>query len=198
MPTHPTLEPAPESIETERLLLRPYQAGDGAVLIEAIEESRAEMDAWLNWPKNIQTIDDAEDLCIRRRADWLRRIEFTYGIFLRESNQYIGAIGLHNIDWSNRTLEVGYFVRRSATGNGYASEALIAVTNVAINELSFNRVELSCDSQNLASARVAERASFVFEGRLRNLERGEDGTLRDFLIYSRIPNDEGDAGASPS
>jgi hypothetical protein len=41
MPAYLTLESVPESIETERLLMRPYQPGDGAQLIEALLESRA-------------------------------------------------------------------------------------------------------------------------------------------------------------
>lgn len=193
MTTHQTLEPAPETIETERLLLRPYRAGDGAALIEAIDESRAEMDAWLNWPKNILTVEDAEDLCLRRRADWIRRNDLTYAIFLRQTARYLGSLGLHEPDWKNRTFEIGYFLRSSATGNGYMTEAVKALVEMALTDLRANRVDIWCDVENVASRRVAELAGFEFEGRLRNFEIGADGTSRDFLIYSTIPQKEGDA-----
>ena len=44
--TYPTLEPVPELIETERLILRPYRLEDAAQVLEALLESKAELDPW--------------------------------------------------------------------------------------------------------------------------------------------------------
>ncbi|MGH2550678.1 MAG: GNAT family N-acetyltransferase [Thermomicrobiales bacterium] len=193
MATHQSLEPAPGTIETERLLLRPYQAGDGVALLEAIEESRVEMDAWLSWPRNIKTAEDAEDLCLRRHADWIRRNDLTYAMFLHETGRYLGSLGLHEPNWTDRTFEMGYFLRSSATGNGYMTEAVKTLTQMALTALSANRVDLWGEVRNLASIRVAERSGFVYEGTLRNVEIGLDGSLRDYAIYSTIPTKGSDA-----
>jgi RimJ/RimL family protein N-acetyltransferase len=193
MTAYQSLEPAPKTIETDRLLLRPYQPGDGAALLEAIEESRTELDAWLSWPRNITTLEGAEDLCLRRCADWIRRNDLTYAIFLRDSGQYLGSLGLHAPNWTDRTFEMGYFLRSSATGKGYMTEAVKALTHMALNTLSAKRIALWCESRNLPSIRVAELAGFEYEGTLRNFEIGPDGTERHYAIYSRIPNETGDA-----
>jgi RimJ/RimL family protein N-acetyltransferase len=61
-----------------------------------------------------------------------------------------------------------------------------AITSFAFDALGARRVEIRCDSRNLDSARVAERAGFALEGTLHNNEVGTDGTLRDTLIYARL------------
>jgi RimJ/RimL family protein N-acetyltransferase len=188
VPTYPTLEPVPESIETERLLMRPYQPGDGAQVIEALLESRAELDPWFDWHQRFATVDDAEDLVLRRRADFIRRDDLTYALFDLQSGRFLGATGLHRPNWSDRIFEVGYFLRTSATGTGYMTEAVRALAAMALETLSANRIQLWCDADNRASQRVAERAGFTLEGRLRNHERANDGTLRDSLVYAVIPN----------
>jgi RimJ/RimL family protein N-acetyltransferase len=50
--------------------------------------------------------------------------------------------------------------------------------------LGAKRVEIRCDSRNLPSVRVAQRAGFLLEGELRNNEVATDGGLRDILIYA--------------
>ena len=42
---------------------------------------------------------------------------------------------------------------------------------------------------NDASRRVAERAGFILEGRLRNVSMAPDGTVRDDLVYGIVPGD---------
>jgi RimJ/RimL family protein N-acetyltransferase len=190
MPTYPTLEPVPESIETERLLMRPYQPGDGAQLIEALLESRAELDPWFDWHRRFATVEDAEDLVLRRLAGFIRRDDCTYALVDRQSGRFLGATGLHRPKWEERIFEIGYFLRTSATGRGYMTEAVRALTAVALETLRANRVEIWCDANNLASQRVAERAGFTLEGRLRNHDFTSAGTLRDSLVYSVIPAPE--------
>jgi RimJ/RimL family protein N-acetyltransferase len=187
MPTYPTLEPVPESIETERLLMRPYQPGDGAQVIEALLESRAELDPWFDWHQRFATVDDAEDLVLRRRADFIRRDDLTYALFDRQTGRFLGATGLHRPKWAERIFEIGYFLRTSATGAGYMTEGVRALTAMALGTLRANRVEIWCDASNHASQRVAERAGFALEGRLRNHEFTNTGALRDSLVYSVVP-----------
>lgn len=185
--TYPTLEPVPERIETERLILRPYQPGDAQQVIEALLESTAELDPWFTWHSRFATVDDALDLCLRRQADFMKREDLTYALFDRVSGRFIGATGLHRPNWRARVFEVGYFQRTSAVGNGYMTEAVIAITKMALETLRANRVELWCDAANLRSAAVAERAGFTLEGRLRNHDLNNAGEPSDELVFSIVP-----------
>jgi RimJ/RimL family protein N-acetyltransferase len=186
--TYPTLEPVPDELITERLLLRPYVPEDAAHVIEALLESRAELDPWFTWHSRFETIEDAEDLCRRRRADFMKREDLTYALFDRASGRFLGATGLHRPQWEARIFEVGYFQRTSATGHGYMTEAVIAVTRMALDVLHANRVEIWCDAANGRSAAVAERAGFTLEGRLRNHDLNNAGEPCDELVYAVVPD----------
>ena len=185
--TYPTLEPVPELIETERLILRPYRLEDAAQVLEALLESKAELDPWFTWHARFETLEDAQDLCLRRRADFMKREDLTFGLFERETGRFLGAIGLHRPNWDARIFEIGYFQRTSAVGHGFMTEAVIALSRVALDQLRANRVEIWCDATNRRSAAVAERAGFTLEGRLRNHDLNNAGVPCDELVFSIVP-----------
>ncbi len=67
------------------------------------------------------------------------------------------------------------------------TEAVLGITAFAFDALGARRVEIRCDSRNLPSARVAERAGFLLEGELHNNEVSTDGEPRDTLIFALTP-----------
>ncbi len=185
--SYPTLERVPERIETERLLLRPYEPADAPQVIEALLESTAELDRWFTWHSRFATVDDALDLCLRRRADFVKRDDLTYALFEKDTGRFLGACGLHRPNWDARIFEIGYFQRTSAVGHGFMTEAVTALTHMALESLRANRVEIWCDAINTRSAAVAERAGFTLEGRLRNHDLNVDGEPCDELVYAIVP-----------
>jgi RimJ/RimL family protein N-acetyltransferase len=115
-PQHATLIPVPGEIRSPRLVLRPFQERDAGQLLAAIEESREHLAPWLAWPPNIQTLDDARDLCLRWAARWTLRTDLGFGIFEAEDGRFLGAIGLHDPNWGLRSFEIGYWLRTSPAG----------------------------------------------------------------------------------
>jgi RimJ/RimL family protein N-acetyltransferase len=84
-------------------------------------------------------------------------------------------------------FEIGYWCHTRFTGRGCMTEAVLGITVFTFDTLGARRVEIRCDSRNLPSARVAQRAGFRLEGELRNNEVGTDGEPRDILIYAMTP-----------
>jgi len=64
------------------------------------------------------------------------------------------------------------------------SEIVPAFVDYCFKEFSPNRIFAMPHSNNPASARVLEKAGFVFEGRLRN-NVVKDGKILDSLLYSK-------------
>ncbi len=110
-------------------------------------------------------------------------------LLLKGTQTLVGSSGLHRIDWDVPKFEIGYWCRTRFTGRGYVTEAVRGITAFAFGTLGARRVEIRCDSRNLPSARVAERAGFQLEGELRNSEVGTNGELRSTLVYSMIPDE---------
>lgn len=57
---NPILLEVPVPIKTDRLLLRPVQAGDGLIVSRAVEESFEQFRQWMPWAKTKQTVQDSE------------------------------------------------------------------------------------------------------------------------------------------
>jgi ribosomal-protein-serine acetyltransferase len=178
-----------ESLEGPRVVIRPYSADDAEILHQAIAESRDQLLPWLPWADGHRTIDETRDFIARAEANWRLGEDANVGVFLRDGLAVLGGIGLHPRNWEVPSYEIGYWLRTSAEGHGYISEAAALLTNLAAMRLGANRVEIRCDERNVRSAAVAERLGFVREGLLRNQARTPTGGLRATLVFALTPAD---------
>ena len=177
----------PETIETERLLIRPPQPGDGPALNEAIRQSIDHLKRWMDWAQHEPPVEENEAFARRMAASFKTRgDDIALLIYERQSGCLLGATGMHAIDWSVPRVEIGYWVRDGETGKGYITEAVRAVTDYAFTHLQVERIEIRCEPDNQRSAAVAERCGYTLEGRLRNQMRNPAGDLRDTLVYGMI------------
>jgi RimJ/RimL family protein N-acetyltransferase len=178
-----------EELRGARVLLRPYREADADALFEAIVESREHLRRFLPWERFHQTVADSREWIARMRAEWLLRRELTVGIWEIASGRYLGGSGYHPPDWDARAFEIGYWLRVSAEGHGYMSEAVRLLVGYAFDQLHANRVEITCDARNSRSAAVARRLGFQLEGRLRNQMWSTDSPFTDRLIFALTPSD---------
>lgn len=186
---YPTLIHVPSALRGERVLLRPYRVDDAEHVLAAVDESREHPRPWVNWVDDMATVEDCRDYCIRGAAKWVLRTDLAVGIFDAQTGRFLGGTGLHDPNWELRSFEVGYWMRVSALGKGYVTEAVRLLLELAFDHLQARRIELCCDPDNDASRRVAEQAGFVLEGRQRNSLVARDGRASDWLVFSRIPED---------
>src|SRR5262245_43179241 len=96
-----------------------------------------------------------------------------------------GGIGVHlGEDVHRHAATVGYWLGEEFWGRGIMTEAVTAVTNFCFKNFPLRRISAEVFANNLASARVLEKAGFILEGRLRNHVL-KDGKLLDSLLYAR-------------
>lgn len=186
---NPLLIEIPSSIETDRLLLRSARAGDGRELHGALVESLVELRTFLGslpWVAEEQTYASAEIRSRQCQANFFARTDLPYFGYEKSSGRLIGSVGLHRTDWYVPKTEIGYWIRTSAIGNGYASEAVTALVELALGQLEVERIELVTDEKNLASRKVAEHCHFELEGIHRNVRRDPDGHLRSNCVYAKL------------
>jgi len=174
----------PIEIVTPRMTIRAPRAGDGAAINEAVLESFAELHRWMPWAHERPTLGDSELFARRGAVDFLSRRELPMLLFERHTARFVGASGMHHIDWTVPRFEIGYWCRTSLAGRGYVREAVAAITRLAFASLNAARVEIRMDPRNERSWRVAERLGFQLEGTLRAESRAADGALRDTRVYA--------------
>jgi RimJ/RimL family protein N-acetyltransferase len=84
--------------------------------------------------------------------------------------------------------EFGFLLNRRYWGKGFATEAAQAIIEWLFSIPSIWRVWATCDTENLASARVLEKAGLSREGTLRRwiVRPNISSEPRDAFIYSRV------------
>jgi RimJ/RimL family protein N-acetyltransferase len=186
---NPLLLDIPESLKTERLSLRRYQAGDGALLCEVYGQNKQHLLDSIEGIKAGFSLDltqpeDAEMFVRQLQADWAARKRFVFGLWDVSSKAYIGELWIECQNWDLGIHDIGYLLVEDQLGKGLATEAAKAGLNFVFNTLNAHKAALTCDEDNVSSYRVAERCGFVKEGCLRQGSKRSDGTRIGRLIYS--------------
>ncbi len=179
----PELLPLPTRIATARLTLRPWRRGDGRALFEAIDEDRAHLSRWLPWVATHTSPVDSEVHARKALGWWILRDDLRLVLESAEG-RLLGGTGLHHLDWAARSFEIGYWIRKSAEGNGFVTEAVELLAALAFDRLDAARVKLHCQAANERSAAVPRRLGFAEEATTEPDRRSTTGELIELLWFS--------------
>jgi len=188
MPVHKLLLDLPARIETERLVLRCYQPGDGQWYYAMSQRNRAHL-ARYESDNVVMTITSEEDAEIAVRdfaVGWAARSYFFLGAFSRETDAFVAQIYVGPINWDLPEFQIGYFADIDHAGQGYVTEAVRATLRFIFEHLKAHRVRLECDDSNVRSYRVAERCGMVKEGHIRENKKNPDGTISGTLHHGLL------------
>jgi ribosomal-protein-serine acetyltransferase len=188
----------PESIETERLVLRPWTEADIPALYEAVDASRERIGAWLPWVAYYTDQSAAVAFLAQARQEWTTGTSLPMAVTERGSGRILGGAGLHGtvtdapIDWERGLFETGYWLRDGEEGKGYIREAVRAEIRLAFEHFGGRKLVIRCDARNTNSRRVAESLGFRLDVHARNQMRTHAGGLRDTLFFSLLADEAAD------
>ncbi len=173
--------PFPE-LETERLILRQVMKKDADQLYEMLSEPEvAKYDYFYPVTSKAEALIFVE----RFTKELEEKEEITWGVILKETNQFIGTCCLGEFNQGARRAEIGYDLTQKQWGKGYATEAVKAVIDFGFNRMNLNRIEATITPGNDASVQVLKKLNFTREGivRERDLIKGqlEDGIIMSLL-----------------
>lgn len=181
---HVTSTPEPTEIRWGTILLRPWVGTDADAVLAALADPEI-----VQWNASaVSTRLEAVDW-IARRADWTDGDHVSLAVVDALGGQLLGSVSLHKIDLEQGDAEIGYWTVPAARGRGVATAAVTALCRWALLELPIDRIELCHAVENVGSTRVAAKAGFTREGRLRQSYRYGDGRKHDELIWSLLRDD---------
>jgi ribosomal-protein-serine acetyltransferase len=99
-----------------------------------------------------------------------------------------GTVRYHEIDWPNRSTELGYWVGGAFEGLGLITKTCRVLIDYAFKELGLNRVVISCAVGNQKSRAIPERLGFTQEGILRQSEWLHDH-FTDMAVYGLLASE---------
>lgn len=178
-------ELAPARIVTARLVLRAWRPEDAPSLKEAIDASIEHLRPWMPWAMSEPSpVESKAELLAQFADDFAAGRDFHYGIFSGDEREVLGGTGLHPRIGPG-AIEIGYWLRATATRRGHATEAVAALTQVALEELGMSRVEIRCDPRNSASAAVAQRLGYRYVTTLKANTLTPTGEPRDTMVWEQ-------------
>lgn len=153
------------TLSSSRLLIRPYQATDAPALHAAIVESRDHLRPWEAFADWFQTLAETTAWIERRKLERQRGTAYATGLWLRTSGQFVGGAELFDktLPGEPVVFMLAYWLRKSAQGNGYITEAVCTLSDYAFTSLRAMRVYLEINARNRRSIAVAERTGFAFD-----------------------------------
>ena len=170
-----------KTLESERLLLRPWKESDAEALYEYARTPNVGPAA--GW-KPHASIDETRVIL----KSFMEEDE-TWAVTLRSGGRLIGSFGLHKDSMRGsgvRSRMLGYVLAEDAWGHGYATEAAQCVIKFAFEELGLEVLSVCHFPFNERSRRVIEKCGFQYEGTLRRTDRRYDDVVMDSCCYSML------------
>ena len=173
----------PESFSTPRLLLRRPKAADASAVLEY--GSDPEVAKFADWPM-LANLEEARRATENADRRWEAGEEYSWRMTVKSVDIPIGGVAC-SID--GHRAELGFIVARPFWGRGFATEAAQAVLHWLASLPDVQRIQATCDIDNVASARVLEKLDMSREGVLRRwaIRPNLPGRpIRDALLYSWV------------
>jgi [ribosomal protein S5]-alanine N-acetyltransferase len=165
-------------IISENLILRPFTLDDtGKVYIMSLEDG---MKKWI--PDQVYADEnEAREVleflitCYDKPDPKIK--PFVIGIELKGTDELIGHVGLSPL---NGDVEIGYAVEEKHHRKGYATEAIKAMCQYALEKFNLDKIIGIVASENKGSVKALEKAEFCF---IEEKERNAFGRTGLCLIY---------------
>jgi RimJ/RimL family protein N-acetyltransferase len=113
--------------------------------------------------------EEANEAFIAKSQPWSMESDgwLSFGISEVATSEKLGSIGLKITNHEAKIAEVGFMIKPSAQGKGFAGEALSLVKDYALSELNLNKLVATCSVSNTGSFKLLEKHGFIREGCLR-------------------------------
>jgi len=171
-------------LRTERLLLRPWEDGDLAVMYEIhrdpgsaryLYEPPLTLDQTRERLQRKITLD-----ALRREGDWMG-----CAVTLADTGQLVGDASLAWTSEAHKQGEIGFIVHPAHRGKGYATEMSRPLLGFGFEVAGFHRIVGRLEARNTASARVLEKLGMRREAYLIENEWVK-GEWQSELVYAML------------
>ena len=162
-------------LETERLILRPWEESDANDLFQYA--SNPEVGPIAGWPVHTSVENSKEIIKSVFSAPEI------YAIVLKETMQPVGSIGLMIGSVSDKGIpdteaEIGYWIGVPYWGQGLIPEAVREIMRHGFDDLNLEKMWCGYFDGNTKSKRVQEKCGFRYHNTKENVLCAFEGILR--------------------
>ncbi|AEH50746.1 GNAT family N-acetyltransferase [Pseudothermotoga thermarum] len=169
-------------INGEKIRLRPIEMSDLDRLLN-INDSDIRANLALVFPLNRI-----------REEEWIRSLysedrNIVFAVEPIDETKLIGTVGLHSINWVNRTAEFGIAITdKNYWNKGLGTEATLLILRYGFLTLNLHRISLHVYEYNKRAIHVYEKCGFKHEGVLREA-RYYNGKYHDVIVMGILADE---------
>lgn len=166
-----------DHIETQRLRIRSFQRNDW----QAVYDYTSDPAVMMYIPEGSFSLEQAEAFV----ADNLDEQARAVAVLLKTDDLLVGHMLFH--PWfAPQTYEIGWVFNRAYHGQGYATEAALALLQYGFESLHLHRIIATCQPENVASWRVMEKLGMRREAHWRKCIRRPENQWWDEYFYALL------------
>ncbi|HEX9960697.1 MAG TPA: GNAT family protein [Pyrinomonadaceae bacterium] len=164
------------------LPLRQHAEEITAVVLENLDQLKP----WMPWATDVYAIDSALEFIEQNLKRLAEAGSFALSVVWK--GKIAGSVGFHNLDNDNKSAHIGYWLAEEAQGKGLITRCCRVLIDYLFDELKLNRIQISCNVENVKSRAIPERLGFQLEGIHREVEFF-DSRYGDWAIYAMLKED---------
>jgi ribosomal-protein-alanine N-acetyltransferase len=146
------------TLETERLLLRPYVISDAEIMFSSWASLEI-VSRYMTWNPH-KSVDETRSLIEYWIKEYDKEERINFAITLKSSGELIGGIDVVGY-LEDKTPVIGYNLAPKYWNNGYTTEACKAVIELLFSK-GFTKIRIDADVRNIASNRVIVKCGGIY------------------------------------
>ncbi len=177
---------APLSLRGRHAALEPLAPTQGPALEDAVRDG----ELWKLWYTSIPAPQNMAAEIERRLRLCDSGSMLPFAVRSMATGKLVGMTTFMNVDQANKRVEIGStWYARSVQRSALNTECKLLLLRHAFDTLGCIAVEFRTSFFNFASRRAIERLGAKQDGVLRAHMRHADGTLRDTVVFSILPQE---------
>ncbi len=171
-------------LEGKKIIFRPIYEKDLERII-----------VWINNPQVRKYLTVYLPMTMEIEKKWLEQLsnnncrDIILAVIDKESKEHMGQVGLHGINWKNKTATFGFMIGNKDFWNkGYGTEILSLTLKYAFHTLGLRKIKSSVLALNIGSIKVHKKCSFKKAGVLKK-EYFVDGEYVDEILFEIFKED---------
>ncbi len=163
-----------ETIESDRILLRPLTLEDGEFILELLNT-----DGFIKYigDRNVRTIEQAKTYILNGPLKSYETNGFGLSLAeLKTDRTRVGMCGLLKRDYLDQA-DIGFAFLPRYTGKGYAYEIVKEIVRFGLQELRMEKILAIVLPENFSSVKLLEKAGFGYEKKFISPDTNEELSL---------------------
>jgi len=168
-------------IKSRHFILRPFRKGDEESLTKNINNKKIYRNTFcIPYP---YTLKDAREWITKNLKEMKNKKPKEINFVIDINSEVAGSIGFSKIE--GHKAEIGYWLAEKYWGRGIMTQAVKLITKFGFEKLKLRRIYAHVFFFNKTLMRVLEKASYKFEGILRE-NVIKDSKLMDDHLFAKV------------